>query len=220
MTSNNPFSAVDLILLRFKEGQLFTYLIQLSAKHFYKQWAFPGSLVKDDETLETSAGRIYQEASGNTELYLEQLYTFSDPKRDPRSRSISTTYLGFPKKEDQHFHPCSKYFQGDWKEVKKIDRLAYNHNEILRVAIERVAAKLEYTTLAFFLLPSSFTLTELQELYEYFLKKPIDKRNFRKKILSLSIIEETGYMRTGEKSRPAKLYHPTKNGLTSISLFS
>jgi len=176
-------------------------------------------LVRDQETLEDAAKRIYTEATKDTPLLLEQLYTFSDPKRDPRSRSISTAYFTFPKKTGEEFLAYSKYLGGKWWNVKDIPKLAYDHNEILEVAFDRIASKLNYTTIALLLLPEEFTLTELQGVYEYFSKKKIDKRNFRNKILSLRIAKETGEFRKGEH-RPAKLYIPFRDEIEIISLFS
>lgn len=216
----HSYSAVDIVVLKFRKDELFVYLVKLANEHLKGALALPGALVKDREMLEETAERIFFESTGKKPFYCEQLYTFSDPERDPRSRSISTAYLVFPQKKEDSFSVCSKYVEGEWFNAKALPILAYDHNQIIDVALSRIAAKLNYTTLAFMLLEKEFTLTELQKLYEYFFQTPFDKRNFRNRILSLGIVKETGGLRSGDKFRPAKLYRPSVEGVQTISLFA
>lgn len=216
VAQKNPFAATDLVISKFRDGKIFIYLVKISAEHLKGKWALPGALIKNDETLEQAATRVFSEASNTKQVTLEQLYTFSDPKRDPRNRSISTAYLAFAD-NPENFKVCSKYLEGKWFDVKEIPKLAYDHNKILSVALERIASKLNYSTLGFFLLNKEFTLTEFQELCEYFAKNPIDKRNFRKKVLSLNIVKETGKTVTNRIARPAKIYSPIKRKISVIS---
>lgn len=215
----NPFSATDLVISKFRDGKLFIYLVKISVEHSNGKWALPGALVRDMETLEDAANRVFFEASNMRLVTLEQLYTFSDPDRDQRSRSISTAYLAFAD-NPEGFEVCSKYIEGKWWDVHNIPKLAYDHNNVLEVALDRISSKLNYSTIGFFLLNKEFTLTEYQELYEYFIEEPIDKRNFRKKILSLKILKETGKMLTNRIARPAKIYSPKERKISIISLFS
>lgn len=216
VTQKNPFAATDLVISKFRDGKMFIYLVKISAEHSKGKWALPGALIKNEETLEDAATRVFFEASNTKQVTLEQLYTFSDPKRDPRNRSISTAYLAFAD-TPENFQVCSKYLEGKWFDIKEIPKLAYDHNKIIDVALERIASKLNYSTIGFFLLKKEFTLTEFQNLYEYFAKNPIDKRNFRKKVLSLNIVKETGKMVTDKIARPAKIYTPSKRKITVIS---
>ena len=216
VTQKNPFAATDLVISKFRDGKMFIYLVKISAEHSKGKWALPGALIKNQETLEEAATRVFFEASDTKQVTLEQLYTFSDPKRDPRNRSISTAYLAFAD-TPENFQVCSKYLEGKWFDIKEIPKLAYDHNKIIDVALERIGSKLNYSTIGFFLLKKEFTLTEFQNLYEYFAKNSIDKRNFRKKVLSLNIVKETGKMVTDKIARPAKIYAPFKRKITVIS---
>ena len=216
VTQKNPFAATDLVISKFRDGKMFIYLVKISAEHSKGKWALPGALIKNQETLEEAATRVFFEASDTKQVTLEQLYTFSDPKRDPRNRSISTAYLAFAD-TPENFQVCSKYLEGKWFDIKEIPKLAYDHNKIIDVALERIGSKLNYSTIGFFLLKKEFTLTEFQNLYEYFAKNSIDKRNFRKKVLSLNIVKETGKMVTDKIARPAKIYTPFKRKITVIS---
>ncbi len=218
MNAQNPYSAADIVISAFRDKKLFVYLVQLKVEHFQDQWSLPGALVNEDENLDATATRVFIEATASDPAYIEQLYTFSNPDRDPRSRSISTAYLTFPTSMDD-FQPCEKYSDGKWFDTTELPKLAYDHNQILDTAFERIGAKLNYSTIAFSLLPTEFTLTELQDLYEHFSAQPLDKRNFRKKILSLDIVKATGTKRQGEKARPAELYTAKSKDLKLIPLF-
>jgi len=218
--SKNPLAASDLCIFRFMNGELYIYLVKLKYSFFKGLWALPGGLVKEKEDLDTTCKRIYKEATGRENAYFEQLHTFSDPKRDPRTRSISTSYIALPQGQTVSFSPCTKYETGEWKKVKEIKTLAYDHIKIINNALENIAAKLNYSTIALAMLPKKFTLKDLQDLYEYCLKIKIDKRNFRKKILSLNIVKESGEILTGLKARPAMLFTPKEPGIKSIPMFN
>ena len=219
-TITAPFAASDLCIFRFMNGELYVYLVKLKYSFYKGLWALPGGLVKEKEDLETACKRIYKEATGRKNAYFEQLHTFSDPKRDPRTRSISTSYIALPQGEIVSFSPCSKYQTGEWKKVKEIKTLAYDHLKILNNALEDIATKLNYSTIGLSLLPKKFTFKDLQDLYEYCLKIKIDKRNFRKKIISLNIIKKSGEMLTGIKARPAMLFTSKEPGIKAIPMFN
>lgn len=219
MKTLNPFAATDIGIFRFHSDRLWVYLVELKDEPFQRKWAFPGTLVRDTEDLEAASKRAYLEATGEEEAYFEQVFTFSSLERDPRQRTISTAYIVLPRPEC-HFKPSPKYFSGEWFEVKRIPELAFDHLEILRVCHDRLTAKLNYTSIALLLLEQEFTLTDLQHLYEYCLGHSLDKRNFRKKILSQNLIEATDTKRTGERARPAMLYRALDRTMKIIPLFS
>lgn len=204
-----PMVTVDLVLFTFAEQELRVLLIQRGREPFAGAWALPGGFVNIDEKLETAAQRELQEETGVTGVYLEQLYTFGDPDRDPRGRVITVAYFGIVGAD-----MAVTLRAGDdaraarWFNVYDLPPLAFDHGRIIHYALQRLRYKLEYTALGFLLLPESFTLSELQQVYEIILQEQLDKRNFRRKVLSQGIIERTGKMKYGDH-RPARLYRFT-----------
>lgn len=217
--NEKPYAATDLGIFRFAENMLQVYLVRLKMSPFPGKYSLPGALLQYDEDLAQAAYRVYREATGQEAAFFEQVYTFSAPNRDIRHRSISTAYMAFPRGDIGDFHPCDKYDFGGWFNAAEMSGLAYDHDEILALTRERIAAKLNYTTIALLLLPNEFTLTEMQRLYEHCLERTLDKRNFRKKILSMEIIAPTGKMRRGQKARPAMLYQAVERKMEMIPLF-
>lgn len=196
--------AVDVVILTIKNGQLHALLIQMKKKPFFKRWAFPGGLIKKTENLDQAARRELQEKTGVKNVYLEQLYTFGEVGRDPFGRVISIAYFALilePKK----LITTRKYLDVKFWPVNKLPRLAYDHTKIADYALKRLRAKLEYSNVAWSLLPRQFSLGELQKVYEIILGKKLDKRNFRKKVESLGLLVYTGKKNRGYH-RPAKLY--------------
>jgi 8-oxo-dGTP diphosphatase len=168
-------------------------------------WAIPGGFVGIDESLEEAALRELEEETGVQDVYLEQLYTFGDPGRDPRGRVITVAYFVLVPAPAIDPRAGDDAVEARWWSMHDLPPLAFDHARILAYALQRLRYKLEYTAVGFELLPEPFTLSELQAAYEVILGEALDKRNFRRKILSAGIIEETGRYRTGE-GRPAKLY--------------
>lgn len=187
--------------------QLSVLLIRRSAAPFAGRWAIPGGFVQMDESLEEAALRELQEETGMTDVYLEQLYTFGDPQRDPRTRVITVAYFALvPASAAARHRAGSDAAETRWFFVHDLPELAFDHREILDYALKRLRYKLEYTLVGFELLPDEFTLTELQQAYELILGEALDKRNFRRKILSADVVEETGGRKTNGEGRPATLY--------------
>jgi len=217
-----PFSACDDLILQFREGKIWCYVVKLLLPPWTGYFAFPGSMMKMEETLEDTMKRTYEDVGPQeAPKYAEQLYTFSSLKRDSRSRSISTAYMvPISPETTMNIQNHYKYEYGEWRELKAPGKLAFDHNDMASLCLERIAEKLLLTTLSLFLLPKEFTLTEMQNLYEYSLEKKLDKRNFRKKILSLGIIEETNKLKTGLRSRPAMLYRATHLEMKKISFMN
>jgi 8-oxo-dGTP diphosphatase len=207
-----PSVTVDVVIFTLQEGSLHVLLIRRKRWPYEGCWAIPGGFIKLDESLEEAARRELEEETGVRDVYLEQLYTFGEPGRDPRTRVISVAYFALIRADTQQIAAADDAADVSWFSVDALpEQLAFDHNVILGQALERLRSKLEYTTLAFQLLPEAFTLSELQEVYEGILGERLDKRNFRRKVEGApergfpGIVEPTGRLRHG-KGRPAELY--------------
>ena len=203
-----PAVTVDIILFTFGEGQLKVLLIRRKSEPFAGQWALPGGFVDMDEDLEEAAVRELLEETNVSDIYLEQLYTFGDPHRDPRTRVITVAYfalISVDQAQNLQIRGESDATEAAWWNVYALPEIAFDHATILEYAVQRLRWKLEWTALGFLLLPAEFTLSELQQVYETVLNEPLDKRNFRRKILAADVLEETENLRQGDH-RPARLY--------------
>ncbi|MBS3162379.1 NUDIX hydrolase [Candidatus Woesearchaeota archaeon] len=201
-----PMVTVDIVIFSIQNDNLKVLLIKRNIQPYKGSWALPGGFVHIEEDLDSAAKRELEEETGVKDIYLEQLYTFGDTKRDPRGRVITVAYFALIKSEDQKLDPKTDVSDADWFLAYKPLKLAFDHSKILDYALKRLQWKLEYTTVAFQFLPKKFTLTQLQKIYEIILNKTFDKRNFRKKIISLEVLEETGDITKGVSHRPAKLF--------------
>jgi 8-oxo-dGTP diphosphatase len=200
-----PFVTVDAVIFALRDGDLQVLLVKRRHPPFQCGWAIPGGLIEMDETLEAAARRELQEETGLTGVSLEQLYTFGDPGRDPRGRSITVVYLAAVSAGSVAPRAGDDAAEVGWWSIYDLPPLAFDHDKILSHALTRLRYKLEYTAVGFSLLPEAFTLTELQAAYEIVLGVKLDKRNFRRRVLSAGIIEPAGGYRCGE-GRPACLY--------------
>jgi 8-oxo-dGTP diphosphatase len=201
-----PSVTVDLIILTIAENDLRVLLIRRKQAPFAGRWALPGGFVEMNESLEDAAARELKEEVGVERVYLEQLYTFGEPKRDPRGRVISVAYFALIDAEGQRIVAASDAADAAWHSVFQPPRLAFDHRKILDYAVWRLRNKLEWTTVGYELLQQRFTLSELQRVYEIILQRPIDKRNFRKKVLAQGQLRELDETRADGAHRPAKLY--------------
>jgi 8-oxo-dGTP diphosphatase len=200
-----PSVTVDVIIFTLRDGDLQVLLIRRKRPPCQGMWAIPGGFVGIDESLEQAALRELEEETGVHDVYLEQLYTFGDVGRDPRGRVITVAYFALVPALAICPHAGDEATEARWWSVSDLPELAFDHAGILTYALQRLRYKLEYTAVGFELLPDAFTLSELQTAYEIILGEELDKRNFRRKILSAEVIEETGAYRAGE-GRPARLY--------------
>lgn len=210
-----PAVTVDIILFTFHNEQLKVLLIQRSHEPFAQKWALPGGFVDMDEDLPDAAMRELEEETGVTDVYLEQLFTFGEPNRDPRTRVITIAYFALLSSDQmnrQQLRASSDATDARWWNIYAMPELAFDHERILQYALQRLRWKLEWTALGFLLLPEEFTLTELQKVYETVLNEKLDKRNFRRKILSSDLLEESGNISKGDH-RPAKLYRFTAKAI-------
>jgi len=195
---------VDVVLFTIRRRQLHLLLIKRLAKPFENRYALPGGFVVEDESLDNAAIRELREETGIRNVYLEQLYTFGDPKRDPRGRVITVAYYALVP-HNQVLHAGTDASDADWFPVTALPQLAFDHRKIAEYAHQRIRNKLDYTNVGFELLPEKFTLTELQLVHEAILGQSLDKRNFRRKIIQKGIVKPTKELQqTGRK--PAQLY--------------
>jgi 8-oxo-dGTP diphosphatase len=201
--------AVDVVVFTVDREELSVLLIRMKRAPFEGRWGLPGGLIGQEETLDAAAVRELGEKTGVRDVYLEQLYTFSHPRRDPAGRVISIAYMALVPSEGLDLQTTEKYAGIGWFPVKRLPPLGFDHGEMVAYGVTRLRYKLEYTNAVYSLLAPSFTLSELQHIYETILGRALDPRNFRKRILSLGIIERTGEVRRGEAHRPAQLYRFT-----------
>ncbi|MFQ5473863.1 MAG: NUDIX domain-containing protein [Dehalococcoidia bacterium] len=194
--------AVIVVIFTVDEGQLKVLLIRRSAEPFKDSWSLPGGLLTRDETLEEAAVRKLDDETGLTDVFLEQLYTFSDLDSDG---SIAVSYFALVDISEAHLAQ-RKAWRPAWSPVEGSPGLAFRNDEVVEYALQRLRAKLDYSNVAYSLLPPEFSLSRLQATYEAISGKPLDKRNFRKRILSLDIIEPTGRVASEGRHRPAQLY--------------
>jgi len=195
---------VDLVLFTIRDRVLQCLLVRRGIAPFKGRWALPGGFILEGESVDAAARRELREETGVSDVYLEQLYTFGEPDRDPRGRVITVSYFALVA-SDQAVKAGSDAADARWHPVDSLPPLAFDHGAILKTALGRLRNKLEYTTVGFQLLPRAFTLSELQGVYEAILGRALDKRNFRRKIALLDILRPTGEARRGDR-RPARLY--------------
>ncbi len=195
---------VDIVIFTIQSGELRVLLVKRAVTPFQGQFAIPGGFVRDDESLEAAALRELREETGVADVYLEQLYSFGDPGRDPRGRVITIAYFALIS-ADRSLKAGTDAAEANWWPFDRLPQLAFDHKKILDYALDRLRNKLEYTTVGFQLLPDKFTMTELQEVYEAILGKKLDKRNFRRKLALLKILKALSEYRRGGQ-RPAQLF--------------
>ena len=197
--------STDVVIFTVRGGELAVLLVRRGHPPFERRWALPGGLLAAQETPEEGARRVLLEKTGLSGVYLEQLYTFGEPSRDPRGRVVSIGYFALmPCNFDRSW--CPPLEEIAWQAVCDPPALAFDHGEIIAMARHRLVAKLEYSTIALQLMPRRFTLGQLQAVYESILGESLDKRNFRKRFQALGCIEATDEMFQGGGHRPARLY--------------
>jgi len=201
-----PSVAVDVVMMTLHQKDLQILLVKRRSWPFEGMWAIPGGFVDIDESLEDAAKRELHEETSVQDVYIEQLYTFGNPGRDPRTRVITVVYFALLDAEQLRIKAADDAADVGWFSVYELPPLAFDHGDILDYTLNRLRGKLSYTTIAFNLLPEQFTLRELQRVYEIILHKKLDKRNFRKKVLATGILEDTGAKKMEGTHRPARLY--------------
>jgi 8-oxo-dGTP diphosphatase len=201
-----PSLTVDCIIFGLDESsKLKVLLIQRGHDPYKDRWALPGGFVDMDEDLEAAALRELKEETGVTDVFIEQLFTFGTPGRDPRGRVVSVAYFALVNLKQHKISADTDAIDVKWFDINELPPLAFDHDEIMATAISRLRGKVRYQPIGFELLPETFTLTQLQNLYETILGKTLNKRNFRTKIIKMKILKEVA-IQTGVAHRPAALY--------------
>lgn len=202
----NPSLAIDLVVFGYNENLLSVLLLNRREEPFKDCWVLPGAFVQMEETFLQTCSRVLQTKLGMDNVYLEQLYSFDAPERDPRGRAIAIAYYALV--NPQKFTITAGQMANDvkWVPVKKLPALGFDHKDIFKMALQRLQAKILYAPVGFELLDELFTMTELHELYECILDIAIDRRNFRRKILDAEYIINTGTKREGLQNRHPELY--------------
>ena len=201
--------ASDVALFTLKEDALYVRMMRVNRPpHFHNAPGLLGGLILPKETAEEATERLVEAKGGirASRIYIEQLATFSAINRDPRGRVIAVAYMALASWESLSPEEQKDTLALWWQPLSKVPRLAYDHNEILRTARERLCAKSQYTSIVQKLLPKTFTLSELERAEELLAGRPIDKRNFRKKLAKLGLLTPTGERTEGSAHRPAALY--------------
>src|SRR5437667_5550297 len=197
---------VDCVVFGFDETEIKVLLIERGLEPFKGKWALPGGFVRVDETLDKAARRELAEEAGLKDVFLEQLYTFGALKRDPRERVVSVAYYALVKLADFNTKAATDAADARWFPISKVPRLAFDHADILATALTRLKGKVRYQPIGFELLPPRFTLSQLQHLYEAVLGMDLDKRNFRKKVLSFDLLVPLKETQMAGRHRPAQLF--------------
>lgn len=201
-----PALTVDCAVFGLHGDDLKILLIQRAHAPYEGQWALPGGFVDMEETIEDAARRELAEETSLEDIYLEQLYTFGAVDRDPRERVVSVAWYALVNIDDHSVQAQTDARDIGWFLVRDMPPLAFDHEVILSAALERLRGKVRYQPIGFELLPEKFTLRRLQHLYEVLLQQELDKRNFRKKVLKLGLLEELEEWEQGVPRRPARLY--------------
>ncbi len=197
---------VDNVIFGFDEDDLKVLLIKRQEDPYKDKWALPGYFVKENETLDDAAVRVLEELTGIKDVYLEQVSTFGDLNRHPSGRVITVAFYSLIAVAEYNVLPSSIAAEAEWVPVKNVKELSFDHLNILTSCYQRLKRKVRIEPIGFELLPSKFTLTDLQHLYESILEVNLDKRNFRKKILSMNLLVDLNEVQEGVAHRPARLY--------------
>jgi 8-oxo-dGTP diphosphatase len=201
-----PALTVDAVVFGLDDEDLKVLLIRRNLEPFKDRWALPGGFVRVEESLEEAVRRELREEAGVSEVFLEQLYTFGDVERDPRERVVTVAYYALVKLSDHRIKAATDARDAAWFAVSEATDLAFDHERILATALERLKNKVRYQPIGFELLPPQFTLSQLQRLYETILETPLDKRNFRKKILGMDFLVALDEVEKDVAHRAARLY--------------
>ncbi len=202
---------IRVVLFSLQANKLQTLLLPGKANG---EWCIPGLPVVGNKSLEETASACLAAYIGRREAYLEQLYTYGNPQRDPALHLVSVVYFALIP-ADAFSMPDSSTVTAQWFGMDALPGLMNDHGDILAYALRRLRYKLEYTAAGFELLPENFSLTELQQTYEMILGETLDKRNFRRRILNAGIIEPTPHQRAGE-GRPARLFRYRPDAVAEV----
>jgi len=198
--------SVDIVIFRFEGKSLRVLLVQRGVDPYKHAWALPGEMVKSDENLDAAADRVLHELTSLSDVYLEQVASFGDPSRHPAGRAFTVAYYSLIGTTSHPVSPNGWATSAQYFDVEELPDLAFDHSAVLQTCLNRLRERVRSRPIGFELLPRVFSLSDLQNLYESILGETLDKRNFRKKILSMGIVEDTGELQSNVNHRPAKLY--------------
>ncbi|QQG45192.1 MAG: NUDIX hydrolase [Candidatus Sungiibacteriota bacterium] len=201
-----PMMTVDVVFFTIDQNKLKVLLVKRKYDPYGGFWALPGGFIRKNEEMYEAAARELKEETGVRGVYLEQLYTLGALGRDPRGRVVTVAYFALAPRPTKKLKPSYDAAEAGWFLVDKLPRLAFDHKKIIVYALRRVRNKIQYTNAAWSLLPATFSLGEGQKVYESILGHRLDKRNFRKKFLSLGLLQKISKVRRGLRQRPAQLY--------------
>jgi len=202
----SPGVTVDLVLFTVNENRLKVMLVKRAEEPFRNDWSLPGGFIKVGESLDSAVQRVLIEKTGVSDVYMEQLYTFGQPERDPRSRVITVAYIALIPWQSLPQPGSDKVTGLTWLPVDHLPNLAFDHKLIVSYAVTRLRAKVSYSNIVQGLMPRHFRLSELQSMYECIINDKLDKRNFRKRMLATGLLKETGKKDIAGAHRPAMLY--------------
>jgi 8-oxo-dGTP diphosphatase len=202
----NPALAVDLVVFGYNANTLSVLLLNRNEEPFKGEWVLPGAFLKEGERFSDTCSRILQTKLGMDDFFLEQLYSFDEPGRDPRGRAVSVAYYSLVNPGNLKIAAGTMANDVQWTDTKRLPALGFDHKQIYKTALSRLRSKILYYPVGFELLDEQFTMTELHELYECILGMDLDRRNFRRKILASGYILPTGTKREGLKNRHPELY--------------
>lgn len=211
-----PALTTDCVVFGLDDEDLKILLVQRDIPPYEGLWALPGGFVRVGESLDACARRELKEETGLKKVFLEQLYSFGSPKRDPREHVVTVAYVALVNLIDHPPKADTDARNAAWFPLDDLPKLAFDHNKILETARTRLKNKVRYEPVGFELLPEKFTLTELQKLYERILDTTIDKRNFRKKVKKLGILEETDEIQADVAHRAARLHRFDKKRYSDL----
>ena len=204
--TGRPVLTTNIVVFSLRDEQLKLLLVRRQNPPFEGYWSLPGGVVGEDEDIEANAMRKLEEGTGVSGVYLEQLCTFGAPDRDPRERVVAIAYYALVPSKRLRWRADEHADDVDWFALDNLPELAFDHGEMVETAHQRLAAKLDYSTIAFQFMPERFTLSELQNVYQIILNCELDKRNFRKRMLAMDQIRQTPEVRKNGNHRPARLY--------------
>ncbi len=213
--------ATDTVIFTVRDNELLVRLTKVDRPpHFPNMSGLPGGLILPKETAEEAARRLVRDKAyvDSEKMYFEQLYTFSSIRRDPRGRVVAVAYTAIVPWERLSATERLNTTNAWWSPMNEAKKLAYDHDEILSMAVERLRSRVVYTTVISKLMPREFTLTELEHVYESILHTGLDKRNFRKKIAKLNLITPLPHKRTGGAFRPARLYRFSSEKVKEVEI--
>ena len=212
-----PAVTTDVVLFSVRDGELVLLLIKRQRDPFGGYWALPGGFLDIGEDLEHCATRELAEETGLNDIFVEQFHTFGRPDRDPRERVISVAYYALVPSDKLAPRAASDAAATAWFPLGRLPQLAFDHAEIIGLAHRRLVSTLDRSSIAFRFLPATFTLSEAQQVYEILRTAPLDKRDFRKRLLASGLVEETGCVRRSRGHRPAREYRLRRHGAVQIT---